>query len=134
MSRPWMPFYTEDFARDTRHLTPEQVGCYILMIMAYWDLGKPLKEAQLPGICRVSRQKWTWLQIVLAPFFYIVGDDWVHKRVETELRRANSKTKRAAKAGKASVKSRRSCKKYAARPLVASPELLANIKRRKSRV
>lgn len=131
MGPPPMPFYTEDFAKDTRHLTPEQVGCYMLMIMAYWDLGKPLKEAQLPGICRVSRQKWTWTQTLLAPFFYISGDNWVHKRVETELRRADIRAKRAAKAGKASVKSRRGRKKYAAKPLAASPELLKNLKRGK---
>lgn len=36
MKRPWMPLYIGDFIADTAHLSAEETGAYILLIMHYW--------------------------------------------------------------------------------------------------
>ena len=42
MSKQWFRFYPGDYLRDTQLLTPEEHGCYMLMIMHYYSTGKPL--------------------------------------------------------------------------------------------
>jgi uncharacterized protein YdaU (DUF1376 family) len=82
-----MPLYIQDYLDDTGHLTAEQHGAYLLLIMYYWHHGSlPDDDNQLALITRCSRQRWVGasLKKTLQPFFQ---SGWRHKRIDRELAR-----------------------------------------------
>ena len=87
MRRPWMPLYVGDYLGDTEHLSTVQHGAYcLLLLFAYWSRGNlPDDDRQLAHITRMSLRQWRRHRQVLQAFFY---DGWKHKRVESELNRA----------------------------------------------
>lgn len=88
MSGPvWMPFYVGDYVGDTLHLTRDQHGAYLLLILAYWQKGGPLQDddEQLAAIAKASLSQWQTLRKVMAKFFQIRRGFWHHKRIEAEL-------------------------------------------------
>ena len=81
-----MPLYVADYLRDTRRLTTEEHGAYLLLIMEYWTAGKlPDDDRQLARIVGVTPRKWSLMRANLVSHFQ---DGWVHKRVEEELSKA----------------------------------------------
>lgn len=101
----WMPLYIGDYMADTMHLTCEQHGAYMLLLMAYWRKGGPLpsSDAALAAICRMSPDAWSIAKAVLVEFFDTSTNGvWIHKRIEKELTEsAKKKEKAEAKAKKA---------------------------------
>jgi len=100
MARPdvWMPLYIGDYLSDTMHLTTEQHGAYLLLIMAYWKNGGalPASDAQLAAICRMSIDAWSIARAVLVNFFDVSQEGkWVSKRVEKEMQAAGQKKAQA---------------------------------------
>src|SRR5215207_7110090 len=100
MSGPaYMPFYPADYLADTQHLSLEQHGAYLLLILAYWRHGNlPTDEQKLARIAHMSPVKWKAHRDTLAQLF---GSGWRHKRIEKELAKANLKNDVRAKAGAA---------------------------------
>jgi uncharacterized protein YdaU (DUF1376 family) len=105
MHKPWMPFYVGDYLADTRHLTLEQHGAYLLLITHYWKHGSlPDDDAELRRI--VGATVWQWKRIwpAVKLFFeasatlvassengsvkQLLGKCWRHKRLDKELERA----------------------------------------------
>lgn len=86
----WMPLYIKDYYGDTSHLTTEQHGAYMLMIMAAWSRGGPLPtdDGQLAAICRLPRATWNKHRSVLLQFFTVKAGELTHKRINEELERA----------------------------------------------
>lgn len=84
------------------HLTRDQHGAYLLLLMAYWMRGGPLPENdnELAAIVRASKSEWARLKIVLAPFFEVADEKWVQKRAEEELTRARGIVEAKSRAGK----------------------------------
>ena len=83
MKRPWMPFYVGDYLASTGHLTTEQHGAYLLLIMHYWVNGRlPNSDRELMAIARMSDSKWYSNRMAIASFF---TTNWQHKRIEAEL-------------------------------------------------
>ena len=69
--RPYMPFFVGDYLADTRHLTVEQHGAYLLLLLYLWSsggclAGQPRDVARMLGI---SGHKWNVLAPVILPFF-----------------------------------------------------------------
>lgn len=96
----WMPLYIGDYLSDTMHLTTEQHGAYLLLIMAYWKNGGPLPggDAQLAAISRMSIDAWSIAKEVLVNFFCISEDGkWVNKRADLEMASAGEKKAQAVK-------------------------------------
>jgi uncharacterized protein YdaU (DUF1376 family) len=93
-----MQFNPGDYARDTASLNLEQHGAYLLLIMEYFNSGKSLKEDKIPHILRINRIVFQRkIRPFIQHFFYIIDDDWFHKRVEKDLQRIEDKSKSAKK-------------------------------------
>ncbi len=96
----WMPFYIGDYLADTMHLTTQQHGAYLLLLLAYWRNQGPLRDddAELASICRLSLSDWSASRTIIARFFEIENNLWVQKRADSELLKAISQ-KQAKKRG-----------------------------------
>lgn len=91
MKRPWFPLYVADFVADTLHLTAEQTGAYVLLLMHYWQhRGLPSDDRILSRISRVHPPHWPRTREVLRQFFVPQeGGSWVSKRMELELNKTD---------------------------------------------
>jgi uncharacterized protein YdaU (DUF1376 family) len=98
-----MPLYIADYLADTGHLTTEEHGAYLLLIMHYWRQGElPNDDAQLARISRLSNKKWLSSRATLAGLF---SEGWHHKRIAAELERTDKVSKTyASRAKKAADK------------------------------
>jgi uncharacterized protein YdaU (DUF1376 family) len=110
MAKPdiWMPLYIGDYLADTMHLTTEQHGAYLLLIMAYWKNGGALSsnDSRLAATCRLSIDAWSMHKHTLASFFDTWSDPelWILVRAEKEMEKAgNNQEKRTLRAQKAAA-------------------------------
>lgn len=86
----FMPLWIADYWADTPHLTCEQHGAYLLLLMAYWRNGGPLPndDRRLAGICKLSLHKWKNISVPIREFFEVSENYWTQDRAERELRNA----------------------------------------------
>ena len=103
MIRPWMPFYPADFRADTLDLTAAEIGAYIVLLMLAWQRGGPI-----PGDAKLLRRMIQThvadfhghsfnaiIPKLLERYFYKDEDgDWRQKRIEKEIERAESISKK----------------------------------------
>lgn len=95
--RPWMPFYVGDYLAKTAHLTAEQHGAYMLLLMHYWTHGElPEDQKQLMAIARLPADSWAGNCHVLAKFF---DNKWRNNRMEKELAKLKKLSEKRAYAG-----------------------------------
>jgi uncharacterized protein YdaU (DUF1376 family) len=99
-TRPFMQLYIADYLGDTQHLTTEQHGAYLLLLMAMWKAGGelPNDEETLKTITRADSKRWPYIARAVLPFFTIDGDSIAQKRLAREIKRreAVSSQQRAA--------------------------------------
>lgn len=120
----WMPLVIGDYLKDTKRLTTEQHGAYLLLLMDYWVNGPPLDDdEELASITGLDAKAWKKNRAKLERFFEIVDGRWRNKRADEELAdavvRKRKNTERAsaggrAKAAKAAASSSTSSTKQAA--------------------
>ena len=92
MSFAYLPLFTGDYLRDTRHLTPLRHGVYLLSLMHCWDSSgpMPLDEQDCAGICNCrSSDEIDALRYVLGRYFVKMEDGWYNKRMMMEIERSN---------------------------------------------
>jgi uncharacterized protein YdaU (DUF1376 family) len=88
MKRPWMSFWVAEYLADTTHLTAQQHGAYLLLILRYWATGSiPHDDAQLAQITRLELPVWLREKAIVLAFF---RSDLTHKRIEEELTKASA--------------------------------------------
>ncbi|MFA6155584.1 YdaU family protein [Mesorhizobium sp.] len=99
--RPFMQLYVSDFIGDTLQLSTEQIGAYMLLLMAMWNAGGrlPDDDARLARVARLSLKKWRAISDDLMPFFEREEGEIGHKRLTRELRKASGKSEARAAAG-----------------------------------
>jgi uncharacterized protein YdaU (DUF1376 family) len=92
----WMPLYVGDYLADTMHLTTEQHGAYLLILMAYWKNRGPVEASRLPAICHLTPDAFSMHQALLAEFFdtWSMPGKWVHKRLDKEIKKASENKER----------------------------------------
>lgn len=103
-----MPLYVTDYLGDTMHLTTEQHGAYLLMLMACWkgDGYLAADDESLAAITRLGPARWKAHRSTLLRFFKVGEDTISHGRVIEE--RANAlKTSEARKKSGAEGAARR---------------------------
>ena len=100
-SRPFMQLYVSDFAGDTLLLSTEQIGAYLLLLIALWNAGGelPHDEVKLARITRMSVARWRKVSVDLLPFFAVEGGRVSHPRLTKELQKSNEKSASRATAG-----------------------------------
>ncbi len=105
---PYMPLYVADYLADTSHLSTTEHGAYLLLIMNYWQRGKPLPASDigLSRIARLSMDEWLAAKPLIEPLFVTSESEWRHNRIEAELEHVRNRTEAKARAGKASAKAK----------------------------
>jgi len=99
-----MQLYVSDYLADTAHLNAAQNGAYMLLLMNYWQRGKPLDNTgdRLAFVAKMTSEEWEDNREILAEFFWVDGDIWTHARVENDLAKVREKSEQASFAGKRS--------------------------------
>lgn len=106
-STPWMPFYPADYLADTRRLTTEQHGAYLLLLMDSWVSGTlPDDDAVLSRVAGLDAERWAQVRPVIARYFQIADGQWVHARIERERENAQAHAQASSERAKKAAASR----------------------------
>ena len=83
----FMPLYPGDYQRDTAHLSCEQHGAYLLLLMHAWthDGLVPDDDDQLARITHMERRPWAKIRLVVLAFFYPTEGGYRQKRMDREI-------------------------------------------------
>jgi uncharacterized protein YdaU (DUF1376 family) len=109
MSFSYLPLFTGDYIRDTRHLTPMKHGVFLLLLMHCWDQKGPvpLDEQEAAGIvnCR-SADEVESLRYVLGKYFVKMEDGWYNRRMQKEVEKSEALSRVRATAGRLGYEAR----------------------------
>lgn len=87
----WMPLYVADYLADTRHLSTEQHGAYLLLMMHEWRTGPLPDDSEiLRRIAGMEKDAWSIAWGVLESMFS--RDEpgrLIQKRLELERVKSN---------------------------------------------
>lgn len=102
----WMPIVIGDYLKDTKRLTTEQHGAYLLLLMDYWVNGPPADDdEELAAITGLEPKAWKKNRPKLERYFRIEGGRWRNKRADEELieaaERKRKNAERASAGGRA---------------------------------
>jgi uncharacterized protein YdaU (DUF1376 family) len=103
-----LPLHIGDYLADTMHLTTEQHGAYLLLLMAYWKNQGPLPDDAhaLAAIARIPYKKWSRIWGALESFFVRGNGVISNRRSDHEIDRAISISSARSTAGKSGATSR----------------------------
>jgi uncharacterized protein YdaU (DUF1376 family) len=99
---PYMQLYVADYLGDTRHLSTEQHGAYLLLLMAMWRAGGRLpnetgKHARIVGL---TKAKWLRMEADILAFFDAANGEITHGRIEKEMQKYSKISTERSEAGK----------------------------------
>lgn len=99
--RPFMQLYVSDYLGDTRHLSCEQHGAYLLLLMTMWnaDGSLPDDDAKLARIVGLSVKRWRTIRPEIISFFAVADGVITHGRLTKEIQKSASKSELRASAG-----------------------------------
>lgn len=96
-----MQLYVSDYLGDTRHLSCEQHGAYLLLLMTMWNAGGSLPDddVKLARIVGLSVKKWKAIRDDVIAFFTTTDGLIGHNRMTKELQKSEAKSHSRASAG-----------------------------------
>lgn len=99
---PFMQLYVGDYLSDTLHLTTEQHGAYLLLLMTMWRAGAKLPNdpAKLARICRVTPKRWPSVWAEISSFFTVENGEITNHRLTKEHKKAVSISQERKTAGR----------------------------------
>ena len=107
---PFLPLATDAYLADTTHLTTEQHGAYLLLLMAAWrnpDCDLPDDEVQLAQICRMSLRSWRAKNAPVLAFFSLKSGRLKQKRLSETREKVKVKRKQRLDALDRAMKARK---------------------------
>ena len=98
-----MQLYVADYLGDTRHLTTEQHGAYLLLLMTMWRSDGVLSDdpSKLARIAGLTVARWKKISDDILEFFTPCEGGITQARLVAELTIADEKSEKRSKAGKA---------------------------------
>lgn len=105
MSAPaYLPLFGSDYLADTRHLSTEEHGAYLLLMMAAWrqeDCSLPLDDKKLARITGLSLRKWVAIRDTILEFWDVADGRITQGRLLKEWRFAAQKSESNRKSARA---------------------------------
>ena len=97
-----MPLYVADYLGDTRLLTTEQHGAYLLLLMAMWrtDGVLPDDDAKLARIAGLTTARWRKIGGDVLAFFTPCAGGLTQARLSVELTISNEKSEKNSQSGR----------------------------------
>lgn len=124
-----MQLYVADYLGDTRHLTTEQHGAYLLLLMTMWRSGGVVAndETKIARIVGLSVVRWRKIAPDVLEFFTEVDGGLTQARLAAELAISEEKSEKRSQSGKAgarakALKNNKAATANASRSLKHSPE------------
>jgi len=102
VSAPYMTLYVADYLGDTRHLTTEQHGAYLLLLMTMWRSGGVLSDdpSKLARISGLTVARWKRISDDVMAFFTPCEGGLTQARLAAELTISDEKSEKNAQAGR----------------------------------
>jgi uncharacterized protein YdaU (DUF1376 family) len=99
---PFIPLYISDYLADTTHLTPEEHGAYMLLILVMWKSDGKLEndDAKLSRIVRLTPSKWRRIKPTIMSFFVIENGFISKNRMTKDIEKAKNLVNKRSEAGK----------------------------------
>ena len=103
-----MQLYVADYLGDTRHLTTEQHGAYLLLLMAMWraDGVLPADDGKLARMAGLTVARWRKISEDVLAFFTPCDGGITQARLAAELTIANEKSQKRSQSGKAGARAK----------------------------
>jgi uncharacterized protein YdaU (DUF1376 family) len=104
---PMMPFYPDAYMGDTQHLSIDEHGAYLLLLMISWMNGEPLDDDDLKLRRTLSITKGRWMKlrpiIIDGKLFKSAGGKIIQKKLEKTREKSSKLVKQRSDAGKRSA-------------------------------
>jgi uncharacterized protein YdaU (DUF1376 family) len=94
-SPAYIPLFPADYLGDTQHLSTEEHGAYLLLMMTAWtqdDCGLPDDDRKLARIVRLSLRKWKLMRPTMLEFWTVRDGRWSNPRLSKERVYADQKS------------------------------------------
>lgn len=102
---PALPFYTDVFIADTMHLSAEETGAYLMLLMVAWrtpDCALPDDNKKLARFARCDTRRWKAIKDEVMAFWTLgANKKWTQKKllaVRKSVRERTAKAQQAANA------------------------------------
>lgn len=93
-----IPLFPDSYHRDTTHLTTEEHGAYLLLLMAAWgsaDCTLPNDELRLAALAKLPLSRWRKMAATILEFWTIERGRISQKRLLKEWRYVREKSAKA---------------------------------------
>lgn len=106
---PSLPLFTDAYIGDTVHLTNEEHGVYLRLLMFAWrspDCALPIDDKRLALMVGVTAKKWASLKPAVMAFWAKTEAGWQQDRLTFERQRVKVLMDQKVAAGKASARAK----------------------------
>lgn len=100
---PSLPLFTDAYIADTAHLTNEEHGAYLRLLMFAWrspDCALPDDDVKLARMLGLTAKKWAALKATVMSFWSLKDGRWFQSRLSRERQFVEERSEKRRDAGK----------------------------------